>query len=166
MLNCVSVLYNQKNPTHTPSYSLIISWNMLPLPDTHTHAGFLPPRTPPRPPACFGNPTRANWFGVALKAKPRDLAGLSNFFPLSRSTSKNLSIAAKEKNRKASSGLEADRLRNINKIWSSGSFLERREEWQRQIHAKRKPHSFEKRREERRGEERRGEERRGETVCF
>jgi len=73
-------------------------------------------------PPFSGSPTRANWFGVALKAKPRYLAGLSNFFYFIWVNFQKsfLSLQKEEeenrKKRKATSGLQADRIRNINKI--------------------------------------------------
>ncbi len=127
MLNCVSVLYNQKIP-RTPSCSLIISWNMLPQPDTHTHTnthgGFHTHMHPPPPtPAPPTQPERTGWESL-WKPSPETWQGYQTFcLYLGQLPKIFLSL---QKKRRASSGLEADRLRNINKIWSSDSFLERR----------------------------------------
>lgn len=127
MLSCVSLLYNQKNPTHTPSYSLIF-------------------RASTPPPALATQPEQTGLESL-WKPSPETWQGCQTFFLyLGQLPKIFLSL---QKKKKASRGLEADRIRNINKIWRFCLvFREKREKWQRQIYAKRKPQSFGK--EERR----------------
>ncbi len=155
MLNCVSVLYNKKNPTHSLMFPHNFMKYALSARHRHTHARRIShTHSPPHPPHPPRQPNQSKLVGSHFESQAQRLGRAVKRFAFIWVNFQKILLSLQKK-RRASSGLEADRLSNINQIWSSDSFLER------QIHAKRKPHSFEKRRGERTGEERIVEERRG-----